>query len=148
MKIILASVAHRGRNELFDPAANAFLGRLGAFATAEAAAFRSEEALFEFAARQSGRTSAGLVLLDRRGKEFSSEEFAVWLAGRRDSGQQAMIFAIGPAGGWSEEGRRRAQTLLSLGRMTLPHDLARVVLAEQIYRAFTILAGHPYHTGH
>jgi 23S rRNA (pseudouridine1915-N3)-methyltransferase len=57
-----------------------------------------------------------------------------------------IVFAIGPASGWSE--RRLAQTVLSLGPMTLPHELARLVLAEQIYRAFTILAGHPYHIGH
>jgi 23S rRNA (pseudouridine1915-N3)-methyltransferase len=58
------------------------------------------------------------------------------------------VLAIGPADGWSAEARQRADLLLSLGRMTLPHQLARVVLAEQVYRAFTILAGHPYHSGH
>jgi 23S rRNA (pseudouridine1915-N3)-methyltransferase len=56
--------------------------------------------------------------------------------------------AIGPADGWSDTARQRADLLLSLGRITLPHQLARVVLAEQVYRAFTILAGHPYHSGH
>jgi len=55
---------------------------------------------------------------------------------------------VGPADGWSAEARNRAQLLLSLGAMTLPHELARVVLAEQVYRACTILAGHPYHSGH
>ena len=59
-----------------------------------------------------------------------------------------LIFAIGPPNGWSEAATRQAQTMLSLGRMTLPHELARLVLAEQLYRAFTILSGHPYHTGH
>ena len=67
---------------------------------------------------------------------------------QRDQGQQSLFFAIGPADGWSEEARKRANLLLSLGPMTLPHELARVVLSEQIYRAFTILSGHPYHTGH
>jgi 23S rRNA (pseudouridine1915-N3)-methyltransferase len=57
-----------------------------------------------------------------------------------------IVFAIGPASGWSD--RPQAQTVLSLGPMTLPHELARLVLAEQLYRAFTILAGHPYHIGH
>ena len=58
------------------------------------------------------------------------------------------MFAVGPADGWSEPSRARAAFTLSLGRMTLAHELARVVLLEQVYRAFTILKGHPYHTGH
>jgi 23S rRNA (pseudouridine1915-N3)-methyltransferase len=88
------------------------------------------------------------VLLDSRGTAFSSEELAAWLGTRRDSGQQMIVFAIGPPSGWSERAPKQAQTLLSLGRITLAHELARLVLAEQLYRAFTILAGHPYHTGH
>ena len=98
--------------------------------------------------RQRARTSAWLVLLDNRGKALSSEELAAWLGVRRDSGQQMIVFAIGPAGGWSDQARGQAQMLLSMGPMTLPHELARLVLTEQIYRAFTILSGHPYHTGH
>ncbi len=58
------------------------------------------------------------------------------------------MLAIGPADGWSTAARARAGLLLSFGAITLPHELARVVLAEQIYRALTILAGHPYHSGH
>jgi 23S rRNA (pseudouridine1915-N3)-methyltransferase len=58
------------------------------------------------------------------------------------------MLAIGPADGWSVAARQRADLLVSFGRLTLPHQLARVVLAEQVYRALTILAGHPYHTGH
>jgi 23S rRNA (pseudouridine1915-N3)-methyltransferase len=88
------------------------------------------------------------VLLDSRGEALSSEGLAKWLGARRDSGQQTIVFAIGPASGWSSGAPRQAQALFSLGPMTLPHELARLVLAEQIYRAFTILAGHPYHTGH
>ncbi len=71
------------------------------------------------------------------------------MAGRqRNEGAQQIVFAIGPANGWSEAARQRAQLLLSLGPMTLAHSLARLVMAEQVYRAFTILTGHPYHTGH
>jgi 23S rRNA (pseudouridine1915-N3)-methyltransferase len=86
-----------------------------------------------------------LVLLDGQGKQFSSEELARWLRRQRDEGQPRVVFAIGPADGWSHAERAQAGMLLSLGPMTLPHELARVVLSEQIYRAFTILAGHPYH---
>lgn len=148
MKLILAAVAHSHRNRLLDPAAKDFLGRLEHYTPVQTAAFPDEPALFEFSARRKARTSAWLVLVDSRGKGQSSEEFARWLAAHRDAGRQTMIFAIGPADGWSEGARRQAQTLLSLGPMTLPHELARVVLAEQLYRAFTILAGHPYHGGH
>jgi 23S rRNA (pseudouridine1915-N3)-methyltransferase len=61
---------------------------------------------------------------------------------------QHIVFAIGPADGWTEAERLRAGLLLSLGPMTLAHSLARLVMAEQVYRAFAILSGHPYHSGH
>ena len=94
------------------------------------------------------RMNFQLILLDSRGRSFSSEQFAAWLRRQRDQATQRLVFAIGPADGWSEAARTRAGLLLSLGAMTLPHELAAVVLAEQIYRAFTILEGHPYHLGH
>lgn len=59
-----------------------------------------------------------------------------------------LLFAIGGSDGFSEQTRRRAALTLSFGKMTLPHELARVVLLEQLYRAFTILKNHPYHLGH
>ena len=59
-----------------------------------------------------------------------------------------LLFAVGGADGFSDQARRQAAFVLSLGRMTLPHELARVVLLEQLYRAFTILKNHPYHLGH
>ena len=74
---------------------------------------------------------------------------AFWIAERmasvRDDGRAALVFLIGGPDGHGDEVLRSADLSLSLGRMTLPHGLARVVLAEQIYRAVTILAGHPYH---
>ena len=79
---------------------------------------------------------------------MSSEAFASWLGARRDEGSQHIVFAIGPANGWSEAARKRAHLLFSLGSMTMAHALARLVIAEQIYRAYTILTGHPYHGGH
>ena len=87
-------------------------------------------------------------MLDSRGRQMSSEAFAAWLGARRDEGTQQFVFAVGPASGWSEEARERAGLLLSLGPMTMAHALARLVMAEQLYRAFTILTGHPYHAGH
>ena len=146
LNLTLAFVAQRSRSDLLGPATKLYLDRISPYAPVESVAFRTEEALFEYVARQRARTAAWLVLLDSKGEAFSSEQLAKWIGVRRDSGQQMIVFAIGPANGWSD--RRQAQTVLSLGPMTLPHELARLVLAEQLYRAFTILAGHPYHIGH
>jgi len=88
---------------------------------------------------------AHLVVLDETGSLMTSETFAQDLRTRTLAGLSELVFAIGGADGHGDEVRARANSLLSLGRMTLPHGLARVVLAEQLYRAATILTGHPYH---
>lgn len=149
MQITLAHVGARsGSKDAFDPLTRMYLDRCATFARCQAEVFRSESALLEWLERQSGRTPAIAVLLDSRGRQMSSELLADWLGARRDEGAQHLVFAIGPADGWSSEGRARAKLLLSLGPMTLAHSLARLVMAEQLYRAFTILTGHPYHCGH
>src|SRR5208283_3461416 len=111
-----------------------------------------EAAILSLAAgeRQQKNTSKErhkLVLLDSRGKQLSSEELAEFLE-REQVNAIPLVFAVGGSDGFSEEARRRAEFTLSLGMMTLPHELARVVLLEQLYRAFTILENHPYHLGH
>ena len=121
-----------------------YLKRLERYVPTESLELASEAAL----AKQLGRPGQLLLALDSRGKQMSSEELAQLLAEHQNRGTQALLFAIGPANGWSEEMLRSAHAQLSLGRMTLPHELARVVLLEQLYRAFTILKGHPYHLGH
>ena len=88
---------------------------------------------------------AKIVVLDERGETLSSRELAGRLRTWQDSGVGTVAFLIGGANGHSETLRQRADLKLSFGRMTLPHMLMRVVLAEQIYRAKTILDGHPYH---
>lgn len=85
------------------------------------------------------------VALDERGKALTSREFATWLAARRDEGCRHMAFLIGGPDGHGAQTLSEARLKLSLGVMTLPHGLARVVLAEQLYRAATIASGHPYH---
>lgn len=124
-----------------------YLKRLQRYVAVEGRELSDQSALTKLVSR-SGRTAPVLVLLDSRGKQLSSEELAAFVRDHRDRGTQELIFAIGPADGWSDELRTKADFQLSLGKMTLPHELARVVLAEQLYRAFTILAGHPYHSGH
>ena len=86
-----------------------------------------------------------LICLDPVGKMQSSEAFAQSLAKIRDGGAAGLVFLIGGADGLGQAARDKANLVLSLGPMTLPHGLARIVLAEQLYRAMTILAGHPYH---
>ena len=86
-----------------------------------------------------------LVALHEGGRPMSSDAFARWLGGKRDGGTRHAAFLLGGADGHGEAIGVHAQMVLALGPMTLPHGLARAVLVEQIYRATTILAGHPYH---
>lgn len=85
------------------------------------------------------------VLLDERGKRISSEEFAALLGQWRDEGVREARFVIGAADGHGDAARAEADLLLAFGSMTWPHLLARAMLAEQLWRATSILAGHPYH---
>ncbi|HEY6488876.1 MAG: 23S rRNA (pseudouridine(1915)-N(3))-methyltransferase RlmH [Terracidiphilus sp.] len=139
---------HSGARDPFDASVQLYLDRCAPFARCQAQAFKSEAALLENLARSSGRTPALPVLLDSRGRSLTSEAFAAWLGQRRDEGTQHILFAIGPADGWSDAARHRAHLLLALGSFTLAHSLARLILAEQLYRATTILTNHPYHSGH
>jgi 23S rRNA (pseudouridine1915-N3)-methyltransferase len=88
-----------------------------------------------------------IICLDRGGDQLGSDAFARALAKFRDEGAQGLAFLVGGADGLGLAALFKADQVLSLGPMTLPHGLARIVLAEQIYRAETILAGHPYHRG-
>lgn len=88
---------------------------------------------------------AFVVALDERGKSLSSREFASIIENNMTAGRADHAFVIGGADGLSDAVRNRADLLISFGRMTWPHMLVRAMLAEQIYRAHQILAGHPYH---
>jgi 23S rRNA (pseudouridine1915-N3)-methyltransferase len=130
-----------------------YLKRISRYAEVTGSALKDETAILSLANcdRQQKRPSNNqrhkLVLLDSRGKQLSSEELAALLE-REQVNATPLLFAIGGSDGFSEEARRCASFMLSLGKMTLPHELARVVLVEQLYRAFTILKNHPYHLGH
>lgn len=149
MQITLAHVASRSAaKDGYEALVQQYIERCSAWRgelACKTEAFRTETASFEWLNRLRGRTPAMAVLLDSRGRSMTSEALAQWIGTRRDEGTQHVVFAVGPADGWSDEARARAQLLLSLGPMTLAHALARLVMAEQIYRAMTILAGHPYH---
>ncbi|TNM60534.1 23S rRNA (pseudouridine(1915)-N(3))-methyltransferase RlmH [Aliirhizobium smilacinae] len=86
-----------------------------------------------------------LVLLDERGKTLDSQAFSDAIGRYRDNGKRDMMLAIGGADGLDPELRGKADLVLNLGTMTWPHQLVRILIAEQLYRAVTILSGHPYH---
>jgi len=88
--------------------------------------------------------AAATVLLDAEGNHLGSSAFAKWLGAHRDRGLRELIFLCGDAEGFPEELRQRAREKVSLSAMTFSHELARVMLAEQLYRAFAILSGSPY----
>jgi 23S rRNA (pseudouridine1915-N3)-methyltransferase len=146
-----------GPKAQFDALTRLYTDRIAPYYPCQTEAFPTEAAFLAWLTRpkQPGRLPAIPVLLDgSRGRQLTSAEFAAWLGTRRDQGVQHLVFAIGPADGWSaaaiETTRAALQSglLLSFGPITMAHDLARLVLAEQLYRACTILAGHPYHSGH
>jgi 23S rRNA (pseudouridine1915-N3)-methyltransferase len=125
-----------------------YLKRLRQHADAEGAALRDETALLKLSGRAGNGTRRRLVLLDSRGKQLSSEELAEFIRNHAERNPLPLVFVIGPADGFSEQLRSQADFILSFGKMTFAHELARVLLLEQLYRAFTILKGHPYHLGH
>ncbi|MBI3181853.1 MAG: 23S rRNA (pseudouridine(1915)-N(3))-methyltransferase RlmH [Myxococcales bacterium] len=150
MKVRVASIG-RDRAGLFAPAVAEYQKRLSRYAgfslvelpesrRAGAQALEEEaRALLKLASPRDW-----LVALDERGQQLSSVELSRFLA-RAQSESRDLLFAVGGDEGLSSEVRQRAKLVLSLSRMTLPHRLARLVLLEQLYRAFTILRGEPYH---
>lgn len=147
MKLQIAWIG-KTKEPAFRALTEEYLKRIGRYLTVESHEVPSEAALLELTKEKAGRTRPVLVLLDSRGRQFTSEEFAELLRDQQDRGTQNLFFAVGPADGFSDQSRASADLALSFGKMTLAHELARIVLLEQIYRAFTILKGHPYHTGH
>jgi 23S rRNA (pseudouridine1915-N3)-methyltransferase len=136
------------KDSAIDALTAEYLKRLTRYSETEGTALKDETALRKLCGREARPIRHTLVLLDTRGKQLSSEEFAEFLGNYQDRNPLPLLFAVGPANGFSMEIRQEANLLLSLGKMTLAHELARVVLLEQLYRAFTILKGHPYHLGH
>jgi 23S rRNA (pseudouridine1915-N3)-methyltransferase len=161
MQLTLAHIGPKsgksGPKSNYDSLTRLYLDRVAPYYPIQAEAFPTESAFLAWLAqpKQSGKAArlpALPVLFDSRGVLLTSVEFAHWLGARRDQGTQHIVFAIGPADGWSQTARDLTQLsparLLSFGPITMAHELARLVLAEQLYRACTILAGHPYHSGH
>ncbi len=125
-----------------------YLKRLSWYVPTEGLELASEAALLRHLEKSGSRPAQTLVLLDARGQQLSSEQLADFLRQHLERGTPSLLFAVGGADGFTAAARDAASFQLSLGKMTLSHELARVVLLEQLYRGFTILKGHPYHLGH
>lgn len=153
MKIKIAWIG-KTKEPAIQALTDEYLKRISRYVPVEGLALRDETALFGMSGRAAPETNklargkSTVVLMDSHGKQLSSEEWAHFLGDYQDRNPLPLVFAIGPANGFSEEARTLAQHTFSFGKMTLAHELARVILLEQIYRAFTILKGHPYHSGH
>lgn len=147
MKLRIAWIG-KTRSAAIQALTTEYLKRLSRYTVCDALELASEAALLKQVEKYAGRTPAVLILLDSRGKQLASEEIANFLNHQLSHDTQELLFAVGPADGWSDSTRAVAQHVVSLGKITLPHELARVVLLEQLYRGFTILKSHPYHGGH
>ena len=147
MKLTIAWIG-KTKSPAIQSLTDEYLKRLRQYADVEGVAAKDEIALLKLRGRDGRSTRRRLVLLDSRGKQLSSEELAGFIREHQERNPVPLVFAIGAADGFSEDFCRQADFVLSIGKMTLAHELARVVLLEQVYRAFTILKGHPYHVGH
>jgi len=147
MKLTVAWIG-KTKSAAIQSLTDEYLKRLRQYADTDGVSLKDESALMKLCVRDRRGTRRWLVLLDSRGKQLSSEELAKFLGDHQDKNPVPLVFAIGPADGFSETARQRADFTLSLGKMTVAHELARVLLLEQLYRGFTILKGHPYHLGH
>ena len=147
MKLTIAWIG-KTKNPAIQSLTDEYLKRLKQYSEVEGIAVKDEAALLKLCGRDGRATRRWLVLLDSRGKQLSSEELAEFVDQHQQRNPLPLVFAVGGSDGFSEDLRRQADVVMSLGKMTLAHELARVVLLEQVYRAFTILKWHPYHLGH
>ena len=151
MKLRIVAIKSKrasAKNSAMAQLAEEYRSRLSHYVDVSSEEVRSEDGVIHLLESSRGRTAPILVCLDSSGKQFSSTELAQWIGQHQDTGTQQLLFAIGGPDGLTDKVLTRAPFTLSLGKLTLPHELARIILLEQLYRAFTILKGHPYHSGH
>lgn len=150
MKLSVLSVG-KDRSGLFAPGVAEYAQRLQHYVRTELKELSESRASGEKARSEEGEAllakltpREALVALDERGKDLTTLEFAQWIGKQQQAGKD-LTFVIGGDEGLSEEVRGKASLVLRLSRFTLPHRLARLVLMEQLYRAFTVLKGESYH---
>jgi 23S rRNA (pseudouridine1915-N3)-methyltransferase len=140
MRIRLLMLGKTRRPEISDLLAD-YVKRIGRTCPIEVTEVRDGEAAIK---KLDADRAATALLLDAGGKTYDSAGFAKWLGEQRDRGTREIIFVCGDADGFPDALRERVKQKVSLSAMTYSHELARVMLAEQIYRAFAILSGSPY----
>jgi len=141
MKIHLVMLGKTRRREI-QALMDDYLARVRRFADVQLSVLREDSSAS--LRRLTLDSAATVILLDDAGKPQTSAQFAKWLGETRDRGTREIAFLCGGAEGFPEALRRRASQKLALSSLTFSHELARAMLAEQLYRAFSILAGHPY----
>jgi 23S rRNA (pseudouridine1915-N3)-methyltransferase len=146
MKIKIAWIG-KTKEPAIQSLTDEYLKRIARYADVSTASLKDEVSLLNLARGERQNEKHRLILLDSRGKQFSSEELAAFVE-REQAQALPLLFAVGGTDGFSQQAREQAAVTISLGKITLPHELARIVLLEQLYRAFTILTKHPYHLGH
>src|ERR1700674_3728896 len=140
MRIRLLMIGKTRRSEMCA-ILDDYVRRIGRHLPVEISEVRNADAAIK---KLDAERAATVVLLDAAGRNLDSNALAKWLGEIRDRGTRELIFLCGDADGFSDDLRQRAHQKLSLSAMTFSHELARVVLAEQLYRAFAILSGSPY----
>jgi 23S rRNA (pseudouridine1915-N3)-methyltransferase len=140
VKIRLLMLGKTRRSEL-RPVIDDYVKRIGRHSTIEVTEVRDGDAAIK---KLNADRAATAVLLDALGKNLDSNAFAKWLSKLRDRGTRELIFVCGDADGFPVALHERVPQKISLSAMTYSHELARVMLAEQLYRAFAILSGSPY----
>ena len=147
MKLTVAWIG-KTKHPAIQSLSDEYVKRLKQFVEVDSVSLKDEAALLKLSGREGKNSRRYLVLLDSRGKQLSSEDLAQFIREHQDRNPTPLLFVTGSADGFAENTRSHADFTLSLGKMTIAHELARVVLLEQLYRAFTILKRHPYHLGH
>ncbi|TPV95405.1 MAG: 23S rRNA (pseudouridine(1915)-N(3))-methyltransferase RlmH [Myxococcales bacterium FL481] len=137
MRLRLLAVGRR-RDDYCSPQIAEYLKRSRTLLPIELLTYRDEAAMLRAASRPR-------VVLDERGHQWTSERLARYLDEQRQASRTTVDFLVGAADGFGDATRRDADLVLGLSRLTLPHRLVHLIVAEQLYRAGTILAGHPYH---
>jgi 23S rRNA (pseudouridine1915-N3)-methyltransferase len=150
MTILLATVSRKRTSSAgpYSELVRDYVERCARYIGCTHRVFSSEEGLLNYADVSTTRTRPALLLTDSQGQQLSSREIAGVIGSLQDHGMQQVILGVGPADGWTSAALQRADKTIAFGRITLPHELAAVIAAEQLYRALTIRAGHPYHSGH
>jgi 23S rRNA (pseudouridine1915-N3)-methyltransferase len=142
------SIGGKPKSATCEALAAEYLQRSVRYSPIESQSLASEEKFLGWCGALHKKGAVRVVLFDSVGSLVTSEALADLVGEAGVAGTQHLVFAIGGADGWSREALQAADQKISFGRITLPHELARAVAAEQLYRALTILAGHPYHSGH